>query len=433
MKEDFLHFLWRYQRFDWAAMTTTTGEPFAVLHPGEPNPHAGPDFLHARVRIDETLWAGNVEIHIRSSEWTHHKHHADPAYDNVVLHVVLEEDQIIHRANGERIPCLELRNRIFPGMRQVYFQLMSQNYWIPCQTQWGAVPALTKDLWVERLAIERLEQRTEKIQEMLAQNTSNWEETFYQAFARSLGYPANADPFEELARSCPLGLLSKKRNNLMQLEAFLFGQAGFLEGHFQDDYPKELQKEYCFLQKKHLLTPMQGKVWKFMRMRPANFPTLRIAQLARLVHQTNHLFDKAMSLQSLEELEHMLELKVSSYWRTHYRFDHSSPKQVKSLGKSAIHNILINAIAPLLFVYGVKCHNMAFMDRAMALLTQLPPEDNHVARRWAGMGYAPANAAQSQALLFLKKKYCDEKKCLHCAVGHSILKAGGQGQSLSEM
>ncbi len=427
MKEDFLHFLWRYQRFDWMALATTAGESIALLHPGEPNTHAGPDFLNARVRIDGTLWAGNVEIHVRSSEWMHHKHHADPAYDNVVLHVVFEEDQIIHRTNGERIPCLELRKRINSGMRQAYFQLMCQNHWIPCQAQWATVPSLTKDLWIERMAIERMEQRTENILEMLERNTSNWEETFYQSFARSLGYPANAGPFEELARLCPLSLLAKKRNDLMQLEAFLFGQAGFLEGQFEDDYPKALQKEYRFMQKKHGLTPMEGKVWKFMRMRPANFPTIRIAQLARLVHQTNHLFDKAMSIQSLEELEHMLELKISSYWQTHYRFDHPSPRQVKSLGKAAIHSTLINAIAPFLFVYGIKRQNMAFMDRAMALLAQLPPEDNHIIRRWGGIGYAPANAAQSQALLFLKKAYCDSKKCLHCAVGHAIIKGSSKG------
>lgn len=423
MQEDFLHFLWRYQKFDWTQLRTTKGESLSLIHPGEPNNHGGPDFLNARLWVGDTLWAGNVEIHTRASEWYAHQHDTDPAYDNVILHVVLEEDKPIFRKNGERLPCLELQRRIFPGMRAMYHQLLhDQTHWIPCQPQISQCESHITTLWLDRLSVERLEQRVEKLQTLLNHNTQDWEETFYQVLARNLGQPANADPFEALARITPLALLRKKRHDLFQLEALLFGQAGFLDAPFQDEYPKSLQKEYTFLKREFNLTPMSGSPWKFLRMRPANFPTLRIAQIARLIHQSDRLFEKAMSAANPQEIQQLFELKVSQYWRTHYRFDHSSAPKHKSLGKSTIYNILINTVAPFLFLYGLNRQNNRYCDRAMEVLAQTPAEDNQTIRAWKNIGIQPANALQSQALLHLKKHYCEAAQCLHCAIGMSILK-----------
>lgn len=426
MREDFLHFLWRYQRFAWEGLATTTGEPVAVLHPGETNSHGGPDFLNARIRIDDTLWAGHVEIHVRSSEWKRHGHDADPAYDNVILHVVLEEDHPLFRQNGERIPCLELKRRIPRGMQAAYFRLLQQKSWIPCQAQWKEAGELTKQVWVERMSVERLEAQTQRLQGILQHYQQDWEQAFYCALARNLGHPANADPFEELARRTPLHLLQRKRGNPLQVEALLFGQAGMLEEDFDEDYPRQLQQEYRFLQQQYDLTSMKKQVWKFLRMRPANFPTVRIAQLARLILQSNHLFDKAMSATTVEEWEAMFELKVSQYWRTHYRFGQPSPPQSKSLGRTAVHTLLINTVAPFLFLFGAMHQSQRYLDRALYLLHELPAEDNCITRNWEALGMKPEDAAQSQGLLHLKNRYCDPFRCLECAIGHEILKNAGK-------
>lgn len=430
MREDFLHFLWRYQRFTWGALTTTAGESVAVLHPGEANLHGGPDFLNARVRIDGTLWAGHVEIHIRSSDWKAHGHDTDPAYDNVILHVVLEEDQPLLRANGEVIPCLELQGRIPAGMQTAYFRLLQHRSWIPCQAQWKDVNELCKLVWLERMSIERLEQHTQRLQAVLERYSQDWDQAFYCALARNLGHPANADAFEELAHRTHLRLMLRKRHHPEQVEALLFGQAGMLEDDFEEDYPKRLQQEYRFLKQQHGLTPMKKSIWKFMRMRPANFPTIRIAQLARLILQGNDLFDKAMSAMSIEEWERMFELKVSQYWRTHYTFGQPSVPQDKTLGKTAVHTLLINTVAPFLFLYGAMHQNATYLDRALRLLQELPPEDNHIIREWAALEIHPQNAAQSQGLLYLKNRYCDAFKCLDCAIGHDILK---KAESIPQM
>ena len=424
MKEDFLHFIWRYQKFSWLDACTSSGESLSVVYPGDPNPHGGPDFLNARIRIGETLWAGNVEIHLNASDWQAHQHDADAAYDNVILHVVWQDDKPIYRKNGERLLCLELHQRALPGVRAAYYRLLSdKSHRIPCQPQFLEVGVPVRTLWVERVAIERLEQRVIRFRHLLERNGQNWEETFFQVLARNLGQPANSEPFEELARSTPIGLLRRKRDNLFQLEALLFGQSGLLEGEQTGAYPQELKKEYTFLRRQYQLEPMEGSVWKFLRMRPANFPTLRIAQLARFVHQTEHPFDKAMSAGSIKEYEHLFELSVSQYWRTHYRFGHpeSLPKD-KALGRATVRQLLINSVAPLLFLYGEFRQNKRYLDQAVSLLASLPPEDNRMIREWADTGFTPDSALQSQGLIQLKTEYCDARRCLYCAIGHALLK-----------
>lgn len=422
MREDFLHYLWRFQRFDHHHLLTTQGETIHIVDTGQPNPHAGPDFLQARVRIGGTLWAGNVEMHLRASEWAAHGHGDDRHYDNVILHVVLEEDQPVLRANGERLPCLELQRRVPPGLNKVYWRLLHQADWIPCAPQFDSVPSLTHTLWLERLLVQRLESRTDAIGQRLAANNGDWEETFYQLLATGLGSKVNAEPFELLSRSLPLKLLLRHKAQLLQMEALLFGQAGLLEEEMQDDYPQRLQREYQFLRRKYDLTPIPTAAWKFLRMRPANFPTVRLAQLATSLYQSGHLFSKILAARDLTELENMFEVKLSNYWWTHYRFDKESPRRAKQLGRTTIHLLVINVIAPLLFFYGKHRGDTQYQDRALRLLEETPAEKNHVIEGWRGLGLSPDSAGQSQALLELKHHYCDRRRCLHCAVGHVLLK-----------
>ncbi len=422
MKEDFLHYLWRMKRFDMNALTTTEGESIMILESGEHNHNAGPDFLNAKLQIGNTVWAGNVEIHVLASEWIAHKHQNDLAYNNVILHVVLEEDKVIHRNTGGRIPCLELKKRIPPKLISKYEKLIHNEFWIPCQHHIHKVKEITKNIWLDRLLVERLERKTNAIVQSLSNNNNNWEESFYLFLARSFGVKHNADAFEQLARILPFQILLKHKSSLLQIEALLFGQAGLLEQAFNDDYPNKLKKEYLFLKEKFNLQPMNPAGWKFMRMRPANFPSIRIAQFAVLIFQSHHLFSKALAAQNVKEFENMLDLKLSNYWLTHYTFDKESTKRKKSLGKQTIHLFIINTIAPFLFIYGKMKDEQQYKDKALRLLESMDAEKNSIIKKWIGLGFEVSTAYETQALIQLKGNYCDKKKCTQCAIGNSILK-----------
>ena len=422
MKEDFLHYLWRLKKFDFTELQTTDGEQILILQPGTLNHNAGPDFINAKIQIGDTLWAGNVEMHLKSSEWLIHKHQTDKAYNNVILHVVLEEDKAIKRQTGEKIPCLELRKRVPLKLSTVYKKLIHNEYWIPCQHQLHGVKEITRELWLDRLMIERLEEKTQGIAQRFEANKQNWEETFYQMLSRNFGVKINAEAFELLAKSISILTLAKHKNNLFQLEALLFGQAGLLEKDFKDAYPQKLKTEYTHLRRKFDLTPIHATHWKFLRLRPANFPTIRIAQLAMLIFQSSHLFSKILAIQNVKEVENMFELSIANYWQTHYVFDKESIKRKKSLGKNTIHLFIINTIVPFLFFYGNKKGDEKYKDKAMQLLEELPAEKNSIIRKWEELAIHPKSAYQSQALLQLKNNYCNEKKCLSCSIGHAILK-----------
>ena len=296
MQESFLHFIWRWRRFDANNLCSTQGRPIEILHPGEWNHDAGPDFFNARLRIGDTMWAGNVELHVRASEWNAHRHSEDTAYDNVVLHVVLEEDQPIVRPNGERIPCLTLQGRIPPQILENYQRLDQDRAWIPCQNFMQNTPDIVRLNWLDRMLVERLEQKITHIQEILYSTGNHWEETFYRILARSFGLKVNVEPFETLARALPLNILTRHKHELKQMEALLFGQAGLLEGAFEEKHPRALAKEYHFLRHKYGLTPMEASQWKFLRLRPANFPTVRLAQFAALLHRSVHLFSQILEV-----------------------------------------------------------------------------------------------------------------------------------------
>ena len=422
MREDFLHFLWRWRRFEMRDLKTTAGELLEILQPGELNTHAGPDFFNARLRLGNTLWAGNVEIHLKASDWLAHRHDTDPAYDNVILHVVSEEDQRLFRPNGTALPCLELKARIPPNVLDKYQRLQNERAWIPCAQVYGDIPEIVRHNWLDRLLVERLEQKTAEIAQVVIACGQHWEEAFYRFLARNFGLKVNAEPFEALARALPLGLLSRHQDQQFQLEALLFGQAGMLAEDFEEEYPLALAKEYRFLQHKYALSPLPSGQWKFFRLRPAGFPTLRLAQLAALLRGATHLFTRVLETRNTAELEQLFSAEPSDYWRTHFRFEKSTQMRTKSLGREFVHLLLINTVAPFLFHYGRVKGEPGLQDRALQLLETLPPESNRVLEAWSELGQCAGSAARSQALLQLKTHYCSAGRCLECAIGTAILR-----------
>jgi hypothetical protein len=422
MTEELLHHLWKFRLFDQNDLRTISNESLEILKVGEHNHHAGPDFFNSKIKIADTLWAGNVEVHIHASDWKKHAHQHDVSYDNIILHVVYDADQQICRASGEAIPTLEIKNRISASYYHNYLRFKRSTDWIPCEKQFAGIPAIVLNASLDRLLIERLEEKSKVIQQALDLNKINWEETFYQVLARNFGFKTNALPFELLAKSIPLLILGRHKNSLMQVEALLFGQAGFLEEHFQDRYPQQLQNEYVFLKQKFKLLPIDTHLWKFLRLRPVNFPTIRIAQFAALVHESIHLFSKMLDAKNLDELKLLMSMDVSAYWQSHYLFDKQSPQKKKKLGEESIQNLIINTVIPFLFVYGKAKADESYIERALQFLEELEGENNSIVSNWKSLNVPVEKAYATQALLQLKNNYCDQKKCLQCSIGNYLLK-----------
>jgi hypothetical protein len=420
MKEEFLQFVWEHHLFGKSNLKTVDGKPLEILSTGRPNYDSGPDFFNARIRIGDTTWAGNIEIHQKSSHWFQHKHNTDPAYNNVVLHVVEHYDKAV-AINSEELPTLEISYP--PALLENFEQLLKSKKWIACEEKLAIVDPFVLRFWYSSLMIERLQSKTQNILGILSQNTNNWNETFYQLLARNFGMKTNAVPFELLARSLPLQTLSKHKNNLFQIEALLFGQAGLLnETLLGDDYFLSLRNEYSFLYKKYNLSGVDAHLWKFMRLRPVNFPTIRIAQLAALIHQSSALFSRILEIDDLNDIRKLFNVTASEYWDTHYRFNKiSAEDKPKHLGENTFQNLVINTIAPLLFVYGEHHMNQRMKDRALNFLEQLPPEQNQITDKWNELGIESRSAFESQALIQLKKEYCENKRCLHCQLGTKII------------
>jgi hypothetical protein len=429
MTEEFLWYIWKLRLFDAIDLKTTDGESIYIIKPGEHNTDSGPDFFNARIRINSTEWAGNVEVHTNASDWHKHKHTLDKVYDNIILHVVHEEDLKLSRKDGELIPTLELKNRIPESVYGKYLQIRSGKDWIPCGKQIASVDKFILNNWLDRLLVERLERKSTEITDSLKQNKSNWEETFYQVLARSFGHKINSEPFGLLAKSLPVSILGKHKNSLSQIEALLFGQAGMLEiaptlkgGKKQDAFFLELQKEFKFLKQKFNLIPVESSLWKFMRLHPPNFPTIRISQFANLTFSSSHLFSKTLEVDSADQLIQLLQTETSDYWQTHYRFDKITPKKKKKLGADTINTIIINTIVPFLFIYGKERSEEKFCDQALSFLEKLESEKNSIVSKWNSIGITVKNAYETQALLQLKNEYCSKKKCLQCGVGSALLK-----------
>lgn len=429
ISEEFLQYLWQYRLYDKDNLLTQNGQKVTVISPGSKNNDAGPDFFNAKIKIGETTWVGNVEVHIHSSDWNKHGHQTDDAYNNVVLQVVENNDAEIKRPkNDEIIPTAVLKYD--KKLRQKYDELLRNNTtWIPCEPHINKVNEMTVSFWLNKLLVERLEQKAGRIKQRLSQNKNNWEEAFYQQLARNFGFRVNAEPFELLAKSLPLLVLAKHKNNLTQVEALLFGQAGFLndtgtEKNRDDDYFSTLKKEYEFLQHKFKLKPLESHLWKFLRLRPSNFPTIRIAQFAQLIHQSSGLFSKIVEAGSIDKIRSFFSVETSEYWKTRYTFGKISKQRPKRLGENAFQTIIINTVVPFIFVYAEERGTQSMKDKALEYLETLKPENNSVVKRFKELGIEAGNAFESQALLQLKKQYCTNGRCLQCQIGDELIRKG---------
>ena len=422
MKEDLLQYIWKHQLFDHQDLFTIDDEFVEVIKAGLQNTDSGPDFSDARIKIGETLWAGNVELHVKTSEWKDHKHHLDPAYKNVILHVVYKNDLLAENQTADLPPLLELYPKINPHLLEIYRQMMDSVYWIPCQENLPLVRSITKTLFNERLLVERLESKHSLIMEIVKRNQYNWHESFHQVLARSFGFNINADPFEKLAVRTPLKTLAQNRDDLFFLESLLFGQSGLIENGFLEEYPLSLKKEYAFLRKKYDFHPMNKTEWKFARLRPANFPTLRIAQFASLLNHSNNLLSFMLEATELAELFSLFTADASDYWYNHFIFDKPVEKySAKSLGNKSVESLVSNTAIPFIFVYGKERSNNLYIDKALGFYEKMKAEKNVILENWEKLGFENKNAFDSQSLLHLKKKYCDQKKCLSCAIGNDIM------------
>ncbi|QXV65150.1 DUF2851 family protein [Mucilaginibacter sp. 21P] len=422
--EDFLHYVWQFRLFNRINLRTTEGEELEIQSVGLHNKNAGPDFQNARIRVGETTWAGNAELHLSSSDWQRHGHTTDSAYDNVILHVVYTDDIPLMRADGKRVPTLELKDRIPADLHHRYHNLVfGKQSIIPCEGSISTVDGITMQNWLTRILVERLEKRSEAVIASLEQNRGDWEETFYQFLAANFGFKVNALPFELLAKSLPQNILAKHKNNALQVVALIFGQAGFLEGELEEAYPKALQSEYNFLRKKYNLMPVENHLWKFLRMRPQNFPTIRLAQFAALVLQSSHLFSKVLEIKEVKEMRELFSnISVNEYWETHYRFGKESKASSKSLGAASVDTLILNTVVLFLFSYGKHMKLQYYVSRALKMLENIPAEQNNITDDFVNLGIKINSAFDSQAVIELKNSYCNYKKCLQCGVGIKILK-----------
>lgn len=421
MNEDFLQFIWKQKLFSQSKQFSTKGNKIDVIDVGRQNFDAGPDFFDARIKLDDILWAGNVEIHLKSSSWYQHGHDSDPAYENVILHVVLEDDASVVLRNEREIPCLLLK--FTPKLLSNYQMLMSSEKWIPCFDEVRNIQNFFVRNWLDRMLLERLERKAQEVKEILMHNNNSWEDTLYQVLARYFGMRVNSDPFQQLARSIPLRFLAKQKNSLFQLEAILFGQSGLLEKYDCNDiYFHKLKKEYQFLAQKFQLKPIPYSRWKWLRLRPPNFPTVRIAQFASLIHNSQALFSKICEADNIVDISNLLKCEASHYWNNHYLFGVQSSQKIKKLGKDGVDALLINCIVPVLFLYGKYTDSQKRIDKACDFLTQIKGERNAIIKKWKQCGVEGKTAYQTQALLQLKANYCDHSNCLDCEFGNRIIR-----------
>jgi hypothetical protein len=417
MTEKLLHYIWQSGYFNQSDLKTIAGEAIQIVFKGSLNKNQGPDFLGARIHIDGMLLAGSVELHLKTSDWEKHEHCCDENYRNVILHVVYQHDRIV----DETVPVLELQTYISSILLSRYEWLMNAPDSIACASNISEVSELVWSAWKERLVIERLTKRSTQINQLLKQSNGNWEEVFWWMLARNFGIKVNSESFELLARSLPLKLLVKHKQSIHQLEALLFGQANLLGGEMKESYPLLLKREYGFLKKKYGLTPAFAAV-HFLRMRPANFPTIRLAQLAMLLHNSSHLFSKIIEEDALTELKKLLRVTANDYWHYHYRFEEICAFKPKKLGEMMIDNIIINTIVPIVFAYGLYHKNELLQAKSLKWLEEISVEANRVVDIFKNLDLKISAAFDSQALVELKKEYCDCKRCLECGVGGSILK-----------
>lgn len=418
MKEELLHFIWRYRLYAFSELKLQDGRSIQVIKPGAYNQDAGPDFFQAQIRIEELIWIGNVEIHIRASDWYKHRHQLDKAYDNVILHVVYESDIPILDSTGREIPVLELKALLRPQLMDRSQELMQTTQPIPCGKRF-LLDDFVIDHWLERMTCERLEQKSELFAQLVTQNKGNWEESFYQHLAVCMGSSINALPFSLLAVSLPNTLLAKYKHDKIKLSALLFGQAGLVHPLLHPD----LFREYAFLARKHSLVALKKEIWKYGRMRPQQFPDRRLAQWVELIHRSEHLFSKIKETEEAKSL--------SALFRQEAFFSPFHQRELSGISEESASLLLINGVVVALFAYGKAFQEEAMCERAFQLLNELKAEQNKVLRRYTDLGFQPKNALQTQGLLQLNRFYCEQKRCLHCGIGWKVLSLEHDGTAHS--
>ena len=424
MKEEFLHYVWKYQLYNTSKLIDPEGTAVEIIDPGIYNRDSGPDFFNARIRIDGTEWAGNVEIHTRSSLFETHGHNRDHAYDNVILHVVAVKDREVYNASGKKVLTVVIE--VDESVSKRYSTLVNNSYVIACQDDIGNIDRFLVSHWLHSLLVERLIRKTGFIEHILAETGYDWEETFYRLLSRYFGFRVNTEPFEMLAAAIPFRIIRKHADNRFQIEALLFGTAGMLdEGLFRDavndQYYKDLIKEYKILSAKYSLKPIHGWLWKFSKLRPGNFPTIRISQLAGMLSIAGGLFSQALEAADLKNLRYLFDVSATEYWNTHYIFGKPSKSMRKSTGETAIDILLINSVIPAIFAYGRIRDNRFLSEKAMIFLEGITPEANTVISEWNKAGIEASSAFESQALLQLRNEYCRKRRCLDCRIGATLI------------
>ena len=421
MQEDFLHYVWQHKKMSLKSLKTTTQESITLKAVGLANVNSGPDFFNAQLSIGTQMWAGNVEIHVKSSDWYVHHHETDAAYDNVILHVVWEHNMEIYRKDNTPIPTLELKNYVLPHTYKNYTTLLNQKqYWIPCEPNMKEVDGFTVNHWLERLYLERLEGKYKAIEAQLIESKQNWEAVLFWQLAKNFGLKVNGDAFLSIAKSMDFSVIRKSQFEAHQLEALFFGQSGLMETEAQDVYVSELKNTYAFLKTKFSITNNGVLPVQFFRLRPPNFPTIRLAQLAALYSRCTNLFSSIIEAQSLDQLHAIFEGSTSKFWDTHYTFEKTSKSTPKTLTKPFMNLLIINTIIPIKFAYN-KFNRQTNQEDVVAIMRKIPMEHNSIVDKFHTLYAFGKTAFDSQALIQLKQNYCSKNKCLHCAIGSALL------------
>lgn len=417
-----MQYIWQHRLWQPPSMATVDGLSVRIVDPGRLNTGSGPDFFNAKVKIGAQMWAGDIEIHVRASDWHRHNHHVDPAYNSVILHVVAKDDMPIKRSDGRVIP--QLRMDCSPNFRERYDALVGiADRDLPCSSEISSMDPLHLHSWLDALAYERLYRKSDRIKEYLTHFSGDWESTGYVTLARALGFGINSEPFERLAMSLPLKFIGKHSDSQISIEALLFGQAGFLDKLPENDtYCRLLRREYDFLANKFSLAPLNSPGWKMGRMRPSNFPHRRIAYLAGILFGGFKLMSRILEIETIEDVRRLFNVEFIGYWANHYTFGAESDGDARvSMSRSSVELLAINVVVPLLHAYSVEIDNPALTARSIALLHSLKPESNTVVNLFTSRGLDCPDAWTSQALIQLRREYCEPKKCLYCRIGHRML------------
>jgi len=421
VKEDFLHYVWQYKKFDFSNLTTVSGEVLTITNCGNYLQQTGPDFFNAQIVIGNQKWAGNIEIHIKSSNWYLHHHEKDSNYDSVILHVVWEHDTPVFRKDNTEIPVLELNKYISNKELENYQSLTSKKSWIYCESQIDTIDYFVFQNWQERLFIERLERKYRPIEQLLKETENNWEAVLFCMLAKNFGLNTNGETFLKIAKSIPFPIIRKESVEVENIESLLFGMADMFPVDAEDNYTKELKKRFYYIIQKYSMKEIITEPVQFFKHRPDNFPTIRLAQLAMLYHKQQNLFSKVIVAKTVKELCQLFDITISDYWQTHYQFDKASPKKKKQFSKSFIDLLVINTIVPIQFAY-TKSHGKETSESLIDLLREVAAEKNMIIEKFSNYGIKAKNAFETQSLLQLKNEYCNHGKCLQCAVGIQLLK-----------